>query len=116
MGKLEVAICDLSLWGGRRKLPYAFTEHGVLMLSSVLNSQRAIAMNIRIMRVYVRIREIMHTNTDLVAKINALDGKVAGQDEKFSGCSITCINSMRKKKHRAEKSGINERLVPWNSH
>jgi len=83
MGKLEVAICDLSLWGGRRKLPYAFTEHGVLMLSSVLNSQRAIAMNIRIMRVYVRIREIMQTNTDLVAKINALDGKVAGQDEKI---------------------------------
>ena len=43
-----------SSWGGRRKLPYAFTEHGVLMLSSVLNSERAITINIHIMRVYKR--------------------------------------------------------------
>ena len=72
-----------SLWGGRRKLPYAFSEHGVLMLSSVLSSQRAIAVNIRIMRVYVKIRELMYTNTDLLARLNEVDGKLAVQDEKI---------------------------------
>ena len=47
-----------SSWGGRRKLPYAFTEHGVLMLSSVLNSPTAIQVNIKIMRVYTKLRGI----------------------------------------------------------
>lgn len=48
-----------SSWGGIRKLPYAFTEHGILMLSSVLNSNRAIQINIQIMRIFVRIRQIL---------------------------------------------------------
>src|SRR6202040_3389415 len=53
-----------SSWGGRRYNPYAFTEQGVAMLSSVLNSPRAIAVNIEIMRAFVRLRELIATNTE----------------------------------------------------
>lgn len=71
----------ISSWGGSRKMPYAFTEHGVLMLSSVLNSQRAIQMNIHIMRVYTKLREVVLTNKDLLLKLEQLEGRVSGHDE-----------------------------------
>jgi hypothetical protein len=70
-----------SSWGGRRKPPYAFTEHGVLMLSSVLNSSRAIAVNIRIMRIFTKIREMMLTNKDILRKLEQLEQKVYKHDE-----------------------------------
>ena len=60
-----------SNWGGlRRAAPYAFTEQGVAMLSSVLNSRRAVQVNIEIMRAFVRLREIMATHKDLVRRLN----------------------------------------------
>jgi len=59
--------------GGRRTLPYAFTEHGVVMLSSVLNSERAIQMNILIVRAFVKLREMLATHKDLARKIEDLD-------------------------------------------
>ncbi len=62
-----------SSWGGRRKLPYAFTEHGVLMLSSVLNSARAIQVNIQIMRIYAKLRSIMMTNKDILLKLEKVE-------------------------------------------
>ncbi len=61
-----------SSWGGRRKLPYAFTEHGVLMLSSVLNSDRAITVNIHIMRVYTKLREMLLTHKDVLMELDAV--------------------------------------------
>lgn len=70
-------------WGGRRTLPYAFTEHGVLMLSSVLNSKQAININIQIMRVYTRIRNMLSTNQELLDKFNQLETKIANQDQKI---------------------------------
>jgi hypothetical protein len=62
-----------SSWGGRRKLPFAFTEHGVLMLSSVLNSQRAIQVNIQIMRIYTKLRNVLSTNQDILLKLEQLE-------------------------------------------
>lgn len=62
-----------SRWGGRRYLPYAFTEHGVAMLSSVLSSQRAVQMNILIIRAFVTLREILATHKDLARKIEDLE-------------------------------------------
>lgn len=62
-----------SRWGGRRYLPYAFTEQGVAMLSSVLNSERAVQMNILIIRVFVRLREILATHKDLARKLEELE-------------------------------------------
>jgi len=73
----------ISSWGGRRKLPYVFTEQGVAMLSSVLNSDRAIEVNIQIMRVFVRLKELMISHKDLARKIEALERKFRGHDKKF---------------------------------
>lgn len=61
--------------GGRRYLPYAFTEQGVAMLSSVLNSKRAVQVNIAIMRTFVRLRQILATHKDLAAKLEAMEKK-----------------------------------------
>ena len=65
--------------GGRRYLPYAFTEQGVAMLSSVLRSQRAVQVNIAIMRTFVRLREMLLSNADLARKLNALEKKYDAQ-------------------------------------
>ena len=69
--------------GGRRYLPYVFTEQGVAMLSTVLNSDRAIQVNIAIMRAFVRMREILLTNKDLAVKIEALEFKYRNHDMKL---------------------------------
>jgi len=64
-------------------LPYVFTEQGVAMLSSVLHSERAIRVNILIMRAFVKLREILLTHKDLALKIEALEKKYAGHDDKI---------------------------------
>jgi hypothetical protein len=66
-------------WGGRRHPPYAFTEQGVAMLSSVLNSPRAIHVNIEIMRAFVRLRQILAKNADLERKLKELEKKYDAQ-------------------------------------
>ncbi|MCH8318133.1 MAG: ORF6N domain-containing protein, partial [Bacteroidetes bacterium] len=68
---------ETSKRGGRRYLPHAFTEHGVLMLSSVLNSQRVIQVNIQIMRIYTRFREMLLTNKDLLLKMEQIEKEVS---------------------------------------
>jgi len=70
-----------SRWGGVRKLPYAFTEQGVAMLSTVLNSERAIQVNIAIMRAFVKLRQILATNKDLAYKLKELESKIERHDE-----------------------------------
>jgi phage regulator Rha-like protein len=59
--------------GGRRTLPYAFTEHGVAMLSSVLNSERAVQMNILIVRSFVQLREVLASHRDLARKMERME-------------------------------------------
>ena len=78
---LRSQIVTSSLHGGRRRPPYAFTEQGVAMLSSVLRSARAVAVNIAIMRTFVQLRRLMDTNRDLARKIEALEKKY---DEQFA--------------------------------
>ena len=71
-----------SSWGGiRRAYPYAFTEQGVAMLSSVLNSKKAIEVNISIMRTFVRLRRILASNKLLAKKFSKLEQRVSNQDE-----------------------------------
>jgi hypothetical protein len=62
-----------SSWGGTRKMPMAFTEHGVAMLSSVLNSKRAIAVNIQIIRAFNHLRKVIISNKDLINKIKQIE-------------------------------------------
>jgi hypothetical protein len=69
-----------SSWGGRRYPPFAFTEQGVAMLSSVLRSKQAIAVNIAIMRAFVRLRELLSSHADLARKLDELEKKY---DENF---------------------------------
>jgi hypothetical protein len=79
-GNLKSQNVVLTGWGGRRKLPNVFTEHGILMLSSVLNSERAIKVNIQIMRVYVRIRELMMAHKDIINRLDKVERKQDDQD------------------------------------
>ena len=66
-----------SSWGGRRTSPYAFTEHGTLMLSSVLNSPKAIDVNILIIRTFVKLREILTAHKDIAQKLQEHDKNIA---------------------------------------
>ena len=66
--------------GGRRYMPYVFTEQGVAMLSSVLNSERAVQVNIAIMRAFVKLREMIASHKDLVKRLDELEKKY---DEQF---------------------------------
>ncbi len=65
-----------SSWGGIRKLPRAFTEQGVAMLSSVLRSKRAAQVNIAVMRAFVKLRHILSTHKELAQKLNELEKRV----------------------------------------
>ena len=78
---LRSQIVTSSSHGGRRRPPYAFTEQGVAMLSSVLRSARAVEVNIAIMRTFVQLRRLMYTNRDLARKIESLEKKY---DEQFA--------------------------------
>jgi hypothetical protein len=74
--KSQIAI---SSWGGRRTRPYVFTEQGVSMLSSVLRSQRAVAVNVEIMRTFVRLRRMISSHEDLSRRLDELEQKYNGQ-------------------------------------
>jgi hypothetical protein len=78
--------------GGRRYLPYAFAEHGVAMLSSILQSQRAVQMNILIILAFVKLREILATHKDLARKIEDLE-----QQQKEHGRQLAAVYSIVKR-------------------
>ncbi len=65
----------ISSWGGTRKLPYAFTEQGIAMLSGVLHSKRAVQVNIQIMRAFIQLKRMLLTNVDLRRKIEEMEKK-----------------------------------------
>ncbi len=72
-----------SSWGGTRKLPYAFTEQGVAMLSSVLHSDHAIMVNIQIIRVFTRMRQLLETHTEILRKLDQIQKKDLEQDRQI---------------------------------
>ena len=74
------SVMSSSGWGGRRYPPYAFTERGVAMLSSVLRSQRAVQVNIEIMRAFVRLRQMLASHHELSLRLDELEQKY---DEQF---------------------------------
>jgi len=69
-----------SSWGGRRYPPYAFTEQGVAMLSSVLQSKRAVEVNIQIMRAFVQLRKMIASNAKLAQKMDHLEKRIGSHD------------------------------------
>jgi hypothetical protein len=88
--KSQIAISS-SRWGGRRHPPYAFTEQGVAMLSSVLRSRRAVRVNIAIMRAFVRLRQVLATNAEIARRLDDLEAHVGTHDETF----ISVIEAIR---------------------
>jgi phage regulator Rha-like protein len=70
-----------SSWGGRRTLPYAFTEHGTVMLASVLKSKKAVEANIQIVKAFVKLREIIASNKELAKRLYEMESKY---DKKFA--------------------------------
>jgi hypothetical protein len=79
LGILRSQFVTSRSWGGRRYAPYVFTEQGVAMLSSILRSPRAIAVNIEIMRTFVRLREMLSAHADLARKLATLEKKYDSQ-------------------------------------
>ena len=79
-------VTSSSTWGGRRKPPLALTEQGIAMLSAVLNSRRAIEVNIVIMRAFVQMRQILISNKDLEIKLRDLETKYERHDGELKTC------------------------------
>lgn len=104
---LRCQIGTSSEWGGRRYPPYAFTEQGVAMLSSVLRSDRAVQVNIEIMRTFVKLREILSNHKDLAKKLNSLEKKY---DEQFK-VVFDAIRQLMKPESIKNKKPIG--FAPW---
>jgi hypothetical protein len=79
---------DTSRWGGTRYMPMAFTEQGVAMLSSVLNSKTAIEVNIRIIRVFTKLREYALTHKDILIQLSKLEKEVKGNSKDIENIFI----------------------------
>ena len=98
-----------SRWGGRRKLPNAFTEHGVLMLSSVLNSKRAILVNLQIMRIYTRLRTLLLSNKDVLARLESIERNLSDHDQKIL-LIFEYIRQLEQKKQQDSSQQTRERI------
>lgn len=77
--RFQIGISKTEGRGGRRYLPYVFTEQGVAMLSTVLNSERAVKVNIEIMRTFVKLRQMLASNAELARKLEVLEKKYDAQ-------------------------------------
>ena len=79
--------------GGRRKLPYAFTEHGAIMLASVLNSERAVETSILVVRAFVRLRQMLFAHKEISRKISELEKRLTGHDQDLKAI-LTAIKQL----------------------
>ena len=95
-----------SRWGGRRYRVFAFTEQGVAMLSSVLNSDRAIEVNIQIMRTFTKLREMMLSHKDLHYKIEAIERKFKDHDRKFESIFYAIKKLLQQPKSKSKPVGF----------
>ncbi len=82
-----------STWGGRRKLPYAFTEHGAIMAASVLNSQRSVQASIYVVRAFVKLRQMLATHKELAHKFEELERKLQTHDKQIQPL-VTAIREL----------------------
>lgn len=96
--------------GGRRYAPYAFTEEGVAMLSSVLNSSHAIAVNIEIMRAFVRMRDLLASNKELARKLSELERKLDSHDQAIVGILSAIRELMRMPEPKKRPIGFTANL------
>lgn len=86
---------ELAGWGGRRKIPFVFTEHGSLMLASVLNSRVAIKASIYVVRAFVRLREVLAMHQELAARIDDLEKRAFDKLDEHSEQLIMVFQALR---------------------
>lgn len=86
----QIAISNVGR-GGRRKLPYAFTEHGAIMAASILRSPRAIEVSVYVVRAFVRLRELLASNKELAKKLDELERKFSSHDRTI----VQLVNAIR---------------------
>ncbi|HXO22217.1 MAG TPA: ORF6N domain-containing protein [Thermoanaerobaculia bacterium] len=103
---LRSQIVMSSFWGGRRRPPYAFTEQGVAMLSSVLKSRRAVEVNVEIMRAFVRLRRILSSHEILARRIDELEARY---DDRFKGVFDALRQLMAQPKRARKRIGFADR-------
>jgi hypothetical protein len=95
-----------SSWGGIRKLPYVFTERGVLMLSSVLNSEKAIQTNIQIIRIFTKIRQMLVDTTELSLDVEKIKKKIDNQSKNIELVFQYLDELLEKKDTKKEREKI----------
>ena len=100
----------ISSWGGKRKLPFVFTEQGVAMLSGILNSDRAIVVNIQIMRIFTKIRQMLVDNTDLRLEIEKIKNKLDNQDKNMEIVFRYLDELLEKKENPEERNKIGYKI------
>jgi len=95
-----------SSWGGRRKLPNAFTEQGVAMLSSILNSDTAIEVNIRIIRVFTKLREYALTHKEILLQLARLEKEVKGNSQDIENIFMVLKELLEKESKPSPRNKI----------
>ncbi len=90
-------------------LPYVFTEHGVLMLANVLKSERAIKMSIRIIEIFVKVREMLLTHKDILLKLEKIEQKLAGHDDKIL-LIFECLKQLEQARQQQEEQANRIRI------
>jgi phage regulator Rha-like protein len=116
LADLRSQIATSSSHGGTRYLPIAFTEHGAIMLASVLNSERAVEMSLFVVRAFVCMREQLAANKELARKVAELEGRVGGHDEALKDLFEAIrqlIEPPAEKKHREIGFHIRETAPPY---
>lgn len=104
-----------SAWGGRRYLPYVFTEHGAIMAASVLNTPRAIEVSVLVVRAFTKLRQILASHKELVFKLKELERKLGTHDKSIKNLFATIRQLMappEPKKHPIGFSGPVAKLHP----
>ena len=93
-------------WGGRRKRPFAFTEHGAIMAASVLNTPKAVEMSVFVVRAFVRLRTLLSTHKELAHKLAELERRVEGHDEAIQGIVVAIRKLMQPPDKKRERIGF----------
>jgi ORF6N domain len=99
-------LADKAGWGGRRKLPNAFTEQGVAMLSSILNSDTAIEVNLRIIRVFTKLREYALTHKEILLQLAKLEKEVKGNSKDIENIFVVLKELIEKDAKPAPRNRI----------
>ena len=102
-------------WGGRRKLPLAFTEHGAIMVASILNTQNAIEASIFVVRAFIRLRQMLTSHKELTRKLNELEQHLKGHDQQIQAIFEAIRQLMTPSEKPRKKIGfqVKESLVAY---